>query len=793
MSDQRNWDAATWEGSRKAQLRRALGLSVEQRLQELDELTETARQLASRNQHGTESADGAAQDRVSEDHPHYKAPPPRSVLPLPGCNPVPLAGYLKALGTFRLVAEQLDSTACGFWQNDQFVLNTELSRDEIRDFILQRYQPTPVLAPWNGGSGFFPKDNQSGIQPIEKGRATRLSEMRSSIVAIRALLTEMRLEERPDKDTKPALIHALRNDLSDTALAWLDAAILLSGESPKYPPLLGTGGNDGRLDFTNNFMQRLIEVIDPDTGEATEPAGSWLDGALFGQPIPELASAAIGQFAPGNAGGPNSTAGFEGGSLINPWDFILMIEGALMFAATATRRLESAQQGTLSYPFTVRPTGSGSGGTALGDEGPARAEIWLPIWSSPCSLNELHVLFSEGRATIGRRPAKDGLDFARAISRLGVDRGLEGFQRYGFMMRSGKAYLATPLNRIAVRRNPAADLIANLEGSSHWLERFRRLGRSKGASASVRSLVRLLEDGIFELAQASDDRTKATQRLLTILGEIQLYLARSPSARDPNGGNCPPVPWLKPDWLADDGSDELAIAAALAGLHGRSLEDGRMQTRLPMRVHLAPDDGKSRPAWLEGKSHLNVWGQGPLESNLANATRQRLLAADRLDLEDKPFRFTRTCSLASVARWLAGDLDTARIAALLPGLALIRLPRGGQQRREMDFPVPAVYRLLKPFFCTDAQLREAGLLPADRNLPLPGELVRRIVTNDLSGAVGIARRRLRAAGVRCPLPAISAPEVDGMRLLAALLAPVSGFELARLLPRERRTESNETT
>jgi hypothetical protein len=28
-----------------------------------------------------------------------------------------------------------------------------------------------------------------------------------------------------------------------------------------FPPLLGTGGNDGRLDFSTNFHQRLLDVM----------------------------------------------------------------------------------------------------------------------------------------------------------------------------------------------------------------------------------------------------------------------------------------------------------------------------------------------------------------------------------------------------------------------------------------------------------------------------------------------------------------------------------------------------
>lgn len=40
------WETATWEGSRRAQLRAALALTVRERLQALEELTELAQRLA---------------------------------------------------------------------------------------------------------------------------------------------------------------------------------------------------------------------------------------------------------------------------------------------------------------------------------------------------------------------------------------------------------------------------------------------------------------------------------------------------------------------------------------------------------------------------------------------------------------------------------------------------------------------------------------------------------------------------------------------------------------------------
>ncbi len=41
-----DWEAATWEGSRREQIRAALGLSLRERFQALDDLIELSRRLA---------------------------------------------------------------------------------------------------------------------------------------------------------------------------------------------------------------------------------------------------------------------------------------------------------------------------------------------------------------------------------------------------------------------------------------------------------------------------------------------------------------------------------------------------------------------------------------------------------------------------------------------------------------------------------------------------------------------------------------------------------------------------
>lgn len=46
MSSSPDWSAATWEGSRRAQIRRNLRLTVRERLEALEDLTETSDRLA---------------------------------------------------------------------------------------------------------------------------------------------------------------------------------------------------------------------------------------------------------------------------------------------------------------------------------------------------------------------------------------------------------------------------------------------------------------------------------------------------------------------------------------------------------------------------------------------------------------------------------------------------------------------------------------------------------------------------------------------------------------------------
>lgn len=719
-------------------------------------------------------------------------------LRLEGCSPEPLAHYLKALGVLRLVGEQADRGARGFWSGDCFVLRSALDEPALLDFFGERYAPTPLISPWNGGSGFFAGDQRAGIDAIAGSTSPRLAAYRRAIDVARRVLERLHLDAKPEKDQKPVLVEHLRSELDDDALTWLDAALVLTDDGLRFPPLLGTGGNDGRLEFANNHMQRLAELLDA-------PAPGLLRGALFGEPTAGLAKGkAIGQFLPAGTGGANAGPGYTRDSFLNAWDFVLMLEGAILFGAAVTRRLEAAAPGTMAFPFTVRASASGYGSSAASDEQETRDELWLPLWQQPASVAELRALLSEGRAKVrlggssgaASRPVGTGVDFARAIAGLGVDRGLHSFVRFGFHVRNGLSYLATPLGRWRVPE-VAGEHVELLTPIDRWLDRFRRAATSAHAPASHGRALRRLESAILALCQ--DDTRLAVQAVLIALGEAEAAIGRVRGDALQQGLR--PIPLLPTIWLerCDDGSAEFRLAAALASADlrprlvpirrgewmPRDHDDGRTVwgdgdlVRNLLAVLLRADVERSQHAMKRGASDMAVPETSPTapgdsptkpgppgdspdskdsppkSSPVSKVTRSENATVPKdsppesstvpkdsprsspVPRDSQPRRFA---ALPDLAAFIEHRLDDARIETLARGLALLdwrSIPAAAPSTR--GEPPPAAF----------AALALALDWSPDGQQPrrTPGMLAR-AAAGDLAGATSLALRRLQGYGLR---------------------------------------------
>ena len=704
-------------------------------------------------------------------------------LALLGNSPIPMASYLKALGTLRIVSQQGDQSARGWWDHETFLLESRFDEQGLVEFFLNDYAPTPIVAPWNGGSGFYPKDKKAAvaIKTILHGRAGRYAAYRETLRGCAKIVHRLGLLEKPDDLAKKYhLLLCCRNELPDSVIPWLDAAYVLSRDGAKHPPLLGTGGNEARLEFSKNYMECLLAIVPPDLSPASPLSPGQLREALFATIDCVRASGMIGQFDPGNRGGPNSGTGFEGPSTVNPWDYVMMLEGAVCFAAATVKQLDSANSGALAYPFCVRAAGVGyasSGGT---DEANGRPEMWLPLWNTPALYPVVEQILQEGRVETGRRQARNGVDFARAIASLGVDRGIAEFERFGFHQRYGTDnYLSVPLGRFRVNANPLVEEL--LSPIDRWLDRFRRAATAKTAPARAGRALRRIDSAILNLCRRGSHQ--GVQALLIALGEAEAAVAISKSLREGDRGNgIPPVPLLAENWLfqAADGTREFRLAAALASVSHPSVG--------PFRQHLEPINPAgihaARPfaAWAaRAYSPSLVWSSADLVRNLLAVLSRRIIEAgmrgDQANAGEPtaPFDGCFPVSLGDIAAFIRGDVDDARIEGLLAGMILIdwnpRTCAGSNRRLFTELagpstPLPdAVYAILK--LCH---------LPR----PLDGEpikfsptITRRAISGDAPAATEAAVRRLRASGFP---PAVGAIYCDAARIrrsAAALLFPIS--------------------
>jgi len=738
-------------------------------------------------------------------------------IELLGCTPEPLMAYLKALGVLRLVTEQKrDANVRGWWHHGVFSLRSpvlfegtqtdEEMRRALAKFFLDDYAPTPIVAPWGARSGFYAGSSEKtariALEAISASESIRLESFRRGIERVRALLIQLGVTEKGSDEEKISLLRQCRSCLPDELLPWLDTCVVLTSKSRRYPPLLGTGGNEGSGSYASGFAQQVVECV---LKRAHDEA---LEVSLFGHSARgALGTQTPGHFSPTAAGGANGTQGFEASTNTNPWDFLLCIEGACLWASAAVRRMGTVGSGMAAFPFTVNVCGSGSTSLAFSDGKKPKqakrdiAEMWLPLWERGLSASEVHALLSEGRASIGGRPAETGLDLARAASTLGVDRGIRRFVRTAFLMRNGQSFLSIPLGSFDVRERIDVDLIRDVDW---WLNGFRRAAGDAKAPPRFKAALRGIEHAVFDLCLYGG-KTQL-QAVLMALGRAERELALTAGRVGHSKTKPHPLSNLSRAWSirADDGSTEFRTARALAAIYDPRFKIG------PVRCNLEDADWKNRRRAWANQGGSVAWSSADLCTNLASVLERRIMDGKRAGCERLPLASPFFVSLEAVAAFIEGDVDERRLESLLWGLMLVEQKGrskavNGENVLAADMPLlPRDYALLKILFLPQPIV---PLLSGDRirwRLAFdeePGIAIRpepRILPLLRAGRVGdacsIAASRLRVSGLplmRMPLPggglrndSWSERPSDlrrAQRLAAALILPVSSQAVNHLL------------
>ena len=701
------------------------------------------------------------------------------ILELPGCAPAPLMAYLKALGIFRMVAGQKDKDARAWWQNDTFYLKSSMDRDEIIDFFLNQYSPTPIVSPWNSGSELKQKNNDDAIRTILELESSRFRSWNQVISTCKKILEVA-------EDNKKQILAQCRAQLSDEALAWLDAAHVLTSKRPQYPPLLGIGGTDGNLEFSNNFMQNLVSALNlEEQRNGASIAKSQAEAALFNEGSPELIrKRTSGFYNPGSVGGANATQGFEGDQLTNPWDYVLMFEGALLFAGASARRLSPQAESKAVFPFTADNSAAGYGTSADSEYGGSSgSEFWAPLWDRPANLLELRHLMSEGRAQLGGKQASNGANFARAVAGLGAELGIAQFQRYGILKRNGRSHLATPIGRFQVKERQSgpqrADVLFDLDP---WLDALSRAATRQKAPAGLGTALRQVDQAIIEFCQRGQPRD--LQNVLIAAGRTERWLAASSLRKSKNPVR--PLNNLSRNWLrhADDQSAEFRLARAVASLLP-STGEGRRQVG-PIRENLEPVSVRQQAEWKDDSPSF-VWKSGDALSNMLSVLERRCIEGRAKGVAHPPLNAACTAQLSDIVEFLNGNVDLQRVEALILPLSFIRHGGPSEEANWRHSPPPA-----PPDLPAAYAAMKLTLLPGKFAWPSCGvagtgiwmepAMLAMLRAGRVNDAYRLAYRRLRASGLQ-PLtenPGIADRSPAARRLAAALLFPLDAGSQAAL-------------
>lgn len=749
---------------------------------------------------------------------------------LTGCRPEPLAGYLKALGVLRLVAEQKDKSAAGYWRGDHFVLRSSLDADALVAFFENEWRPTPIIAPWNGGSGFTGtedseededgnNDDDNGAQdfdtdspvswirqctderltavravveriyawpdlpPTDLVLSVALAEAREKLadevfargkkgkelstildkvspfeteykeklvsevpksVGAAKLLTKIRRWRRAA--AKSGFIERTRSTMPDDVVVWMDSVVAPSQDLGKvvFSSLLGSGANDGRLDFTKTTFVRLKHAF-TSSGLAL--------AALYDVTSLSPSRGSLGMFAPSRA---NSTAA------TNPWDWLLALEGSLMFAGASTKRLGTSEHQGGSFPFQVARMNTAS--LAAGEDG--RDELWLPLWTKPATHRETQRLFAEGRARVDEREAVTGLDFARAVSTLGVSRGIDGFLRVAMTARNGKAHYATNEGRYDVRDIPQVRLLDEVDS---WFSRLRRAAQDKRAPTRVARATRALENAFFAVTRNFD----ASEALLA-LGDVERALGDALAFTKKEVGLQPITQRLSEGWSALVGD---SVEARLGVCLGQ---------RLGFRRRLLPIDVDKPSQWGRADDAGFVFSERPLIENL-----HALLQRDDIEAQQRAVKspddkenIKAFCHLSDIARFIDGDVDDVAIERWARATSLLSKPPRFDDHDDA-IGVPATFAVLR--------LVHSGSLDDKTQLKRTSTMLARACAGDSVGATTAALQRLSAVGRALPVSALVESSQRTRRITAALVFPLTTRQRQRLedlvLPPSRKVPS----
>ena len=665
----------------------------------------------------------------------------------------PLSSYLAAIGLLRIVGEQLDPGAQGFWRSGCFHLESDVGVDRIAEFLGREYRPSPYITPWNKDSGFPVGSPAKEFRDLNE---PRFEELRRIVDSAAALIPQFTTAGSNESNAKAILLEALdRAGNSDAWSAWLGTCAVSfrnkKGElGARFPALLGsTGGAFGRADFGIKFVKALqaaqpehfiAAILGSDQPNRMIKAGDSL--------IYDPASRCDGQQGYGVAT-QNTQQSRDGKA--NPAILILLAEGMALFEgyAMTTAPDGEASDGSQHAAFTLAVEHNSSGHPSsswLENDGNQSEELWCPLWDEPCHYSDVRDALRRIALLPLPRQLRTGTDLALFASRLGRRLNLSGFARYCFPARIGQGTKIPSLIEVFPLGEAQADRSDALAGVVKLASMLRSHAKNKAIPSSYRHAAERVEAQVEVVAGGGGSYAELLRRLLGWRRQEEIsQLERKPTEKT-----------AKSLWLSFQFGSR-SLPPQWFSLLERELDGPEW------RLALALGTGQVLPTHLRRPTRSS--GSKPNDKTTRDQ-RQNLLLTTRAT--GRPY-----AGLADVMLLLEGRVDDELVDDLALGVAWI-------ERRGLPKLPPPETQLpwLPPDYLAGLLLNQWHF---DAHSPVDGDRARwreLLLTGRPEEAMEVALHRLRVTEVvSWPWPAITAS--DPVRLLRAVEVPVHPRTLRR--------------
>jgi len=756
-----------------------------------------------------------------------------------------MAGYLRALAVLRLVSEQADSSARGWWRGNTFCLESKFDEAGLVRFFLDEYTPTPIVAPWNGGSGFSEGDRTDGIEAILSSGSPRFSEYATTIREIRSWpeigSDEMTVGEmvasvqrasaqlRPGK-AQAALLKLIADFEGAATTAGLDREVLLPLTStqvgtvakPVYKPVtkLRTAAKKQRR---AGGKEEIVRACRNRLGDGSV---DWIDSAVVLRTANKLDHPPI-----------LGTDGNEG-NLAYSRSFMERVSDVLLGGGPGSERLlRNALFSERTTELAIAAVGQLDPGRAGGyNQGPAIETKDFPTnhWSFVFAM-EGAVAWASGAGrrqgvtshgafcspftvrsrAVGYGSAKEQDEEAsRAEIWMPIWTRPCRFEELRTLLREGRVeWGGKPVDNAM----EFAEAVASL-GTDRGIESFQRYSMIKRRGDSYLALplgrvpvqerrdADLLEEldkllyriDSFARRFKSDAPAQFQSRRRQVDSAIYDFVLRGGTERMQNILTA--LGRMERYFATRDLKLEPKLDSPLSGLSVRWLtaaNDGSVNFRIAaalasiaatgdvgsIRANLAPIDPRKPWSWVDG-SGQTAWRGSNLAERMLTLLKRRLMDGERLNCESLPLWSPLRVAAEDVGAFLENHVDESRIEDLMFGCTLIDCGKIDHEAGDfLALPNSNPNQTIVPR--SYALLKHLFHPKKEWKMRPEPVILSLLAAGRTREACEIARRRLRVSGFR-PVSSIFPDEPEGIRLAASLLIPIRSIEyLSRLVLHEQ--------